>query len=191
MISALRAGELRCLKYVRRLETPEVSPIMRQHIKPPTVRRCRLTTSADSVSQFGETPYRIPRIGEPYLGLHETGHACRELIGLRHMLSPGGYRGGRVVEFPGGWGSAAAFSKACPVVQHHDVGFGVEATGMAGDRVVEGGMDRRRVVGEKVRAAPSQSRRNFPYARRTGACSSKIADSTTSSTRWNGKRTSR
>ncbi|ABH00841.1 hypothetical protein RHA1_ro11194 (plasmid) [Rhodococcus jostii RHA1] len=47
---------------------------MRQYIKPPAVCRCHLTTSADSVSQFGETPYRIPRIGEPYLGLDETGH---------------------------------------------------------------------------------------------------------------------
>ncbi|RYF51642.1 MAG: hypothetical protein EOO27_29625 [Comamonadaceae bacterium] len=68
MISTLRAAELRCLKYVEQLETPEVSPIMRQHIKPPTVRRCRLTTSADSVSRVGEAPYRIPRIDGPYLG---------------------------------------------------------------------------------------------------------------------------
>ncbi|WP_167120856.1 hypothetical protein [Rhodococcus sp. A14] len=62
---------------------------------------------------------------------------------------------------------------------------------MAGDRVVEGGMDRRRVVGEKVRCGGVAVEENFPYARRTGACSSKIAGSTTSSTRWNGKRTSR
>ncbi|TQC41548.1 hypothetical protein EEB14_54075 [Rhodococcus sp. WS4] len=33
-------------------------------------------------------------------------------------------------------------------------------------------------------AAPSQPRRNFPHARRTGASSSKITGSTTSSTRW-------
>ncbi|MBD8057158.1 recombinase family protein [Rhodococcus ruber] len=62
---------------------------MRQHIKPPTVRRCRLTTSADSVSQFGETPYRIPRIGEPYLGLHETGHLDRLGRSVLHLIGLG------------------------------------------------------------------------------------------------------
>lgn len=46
----------------------------------PSTTRCRLTTSADSVSQFGETPYRIPRIGEPYLGLHETGQGITPRI---------------------------------------------------------------------------------------------------------------
>lgn len=56
-------------------------------------------------------------------------------------------------------GSAAAFSKACPVMLHQDFGFGVDATWVAGDRVLEGGaasaeeggMYRRCVVGEEVR----------------------------------------
>ncbi len=62
-------AELRCLKYLRRLRAPVVSPIVRQ-IDALSVLSHQVK---ESVSHLGETPTRMPHVRAPCLGLDETG----------------------------------------------------------------------------------------------------------------------